>query len=161
MTYTMLDADGRVIDDDAFDENGGLKDGRSIKLPVRLFDSAGCIVDDAFRRRKKVTQRDPRGREISTFEEEEDDAMDKRRNDGHSKEEILRTVHDVVCREARAEMIDHQVNAWRGPDYKPPTPAAPGKPSAPLQDVTMARDAVENARNEMIADTCSAWRRQW
>jgi hypothetical protein len=34
MTYTMLDADGRIVDDAAFNENGRLKDGRSVKLPV-------------------------------------------------------------------------------------------------------------------------------
>jgi hypothetical protein len=132
--FTMRDSAGRIVTDDDFDESGRLKDGHSIRLPVMLLDAAGNLIDD-------------------------DDRPPRR---SRTKEEVLQDVARVVKGEARAEMIDYQSNAWRAADYKPPpAPAAPSKPSPPLQDVALARDAVENARRQMIEDTCNAWKRQW
>jgi hypothetical protein len=68
----------RYDDDDPFDANGMLKDGRTARISMQMRDAA--LAD----RRKVVTRRNAKGGEEGTWEEEEED-----------------DIHDALCDNAR------------------------------------------------------------
>jgi hypothetical protein len=158
-------------DDDPYDANGYLKDGRRIRVPLETMDSrrgAPVIINTGLRgkdsldrffdvdgspkepRRRRVRQRDPVGRESGSFEEE--DACPHRPG--------LRTVNDAHVHqvtdaraEARDEMIRDLCNAWRPgpqPSLPPATTDDAGRPVG-ISDG-------EWERHRMIQEMTDAWR---
>jgi hypothetical protein len=146
-------------EDDAFDENGVLKDGHRVRVPLMMMDGMqrdvrdhvrihdghgnrdivghrpGFLVSDArandaraetydaYNRElvnawrggcdaRKVTQRDPRGRLLSTFEEETDDALPAR--DGLTLDKLQQDHQRRMSREYQA--YDGWIaQQWRNP----------------------------------------------
>src|SRR5262245_49733895 len=132
----------RDDEDDAFDENGVVKDGRSLRVPLTMMDSMQRAVAERGRhaddkRRRKVVQRDPQGREQGTFEEEEDDEI---------KTDAAVTVCDALGRDG---LYLHQ------PGFRFLHGGTCNTGSA----VLLAQDrAREGARDKWITETCGAWR---
>ena len=124
----------RTIDDDAFDERGVLRDGRSVRIPLAMRDGGDWRadmhrhlhrdVDDVNDRRRRETRKyDPRGRLISTAEEEEEqedaamiDGFDK---PGFVEDKLARragrsmTDADRALRQAYADAERTDAEAWR------------------------------------------------
>jgi hypothetical protein len=122
-----------IDDDDPFDANGLLKDGRSVRISMAMRDS---VLAD---RRKVVTRYDPRGRSEGYWEEEEDDAAhDAMRDaamrgapflhDGHGNTDVVGhrpgyLVRADIANDQRRRAHDayrHDLeNAWRNPFSRP------------------------------------------
>src|SRR5262249_21212760 len=70
-----IDRDGRLVDDSvALDGRGVIRDGYGVRVPMEVMDAERRrVAGDA--RRRKVVARDPMGRVASTYEEEEEDAV--------------------------------------------------------------------------------------
>jgi len=103
-------------DDDPFDANGMLKDGRRVRISMQMRDAA--LRDQRRGRRVKY---DPAGRLVSWEEEELDDGMtlhDGRGNPcGHRPGYLV--TNDAAARSAKARAYrDYEsdlTNAWRNP----------------------------------------------
>src|SRR5262249_50506383 len=135
--HQAFDARSRspVDDDDAF-ENGVLKDGYGMRVPLTMMDSMQkAVAADA--RRRKVVERDPMGRVRSTFEEEEED--------DEIKTDAAVTVCDALGRDG---LYLHQ------PGFRFMHGGARNTESAVLQ----AQDrACEDARDKWITEMSNAW----
>lgn len=135
--------------DDAFDENGLLRDGARYRVPMQMRDAR----DQRTGRKHKY---DPRGRliETSEWEEETDDAMVL--HDGFGRPVGHRPGHAVpisdTMRDAKAKAYADYTrdltNAWRDQ----PTGARQGE-----------NDSVADAKAKAYADydreLCEAWRK--
>jgi hypothetical protein len=127
-------------DDDPFDANGLLKDGRAVRISMAMRDAA--LAD----RRKVITRRDPKGREEGTWEEEdEDDIHDAMRDSarrgagflhdgrggvpGHRPGFLLRADISNDQRRRADDAYRHDLeNAWRNPVRAPGSHDAEARP---------------------------------
>ena len=106
-------------DDDPFDANGLLKDGRSVRISMQMRDAA--LADQRRGRRVKY---DPQGRLISWEEEETDDSMTLTDGRGHrcGNRPGFLIANDAAARSAKQRAYDSYQrdleNAWRD---QPPT----------------------------------------
>jgi hypothetical protein len=110
----------RRTDDDAFDERGILRPGRSVRIPLAMRDGGDWRADMSRhlhrselddRRKKRTTHYDPRGRLAGTSETEveEDDAMHDAapRRPGFSRDALDR------IEQAYREVELRDAEAWR------------------------------------------------
>jgi len=115
--------DYRNVDDaTAFDERGVLKDGYGVRVPLEFMDSTQrAVARDA---RRRTTQRDPQGRLVSTYTEEEEEESDAMTIDAELalhrpgyRSSV--TVNDDEAAKAYREYVSDQANAWKKRDAQP------------------------------------------
>ena len=139
------------FDDDAFDENGVLKDGRRIRVPLMMRDGVSDvqrIAQDAVARRFGL-------RDVS---------------DLHAPGPRYCTDQAAVeaKEEAYRQMCHDMENAWRNAPVAQPAPAgaAPpvevedARPAIPVTDADFARlrQIRDEAYRAMVAELANAWR---
>jgi hypothetical protein len=163
----VFDRHGNVVHDDV------IPDGGHVHVPMMLRDA------DQVRRRRKVQQRDPMGREAGTFEEEEDNKEDAMSIDTdaativvdgfgrsdlaamsrpgsrylHSGRKTLDHVRQVTRRamvdEAYRDSVAGASNAWRR-----------NVSDREIAVTSNTGDAVRDAYLDQLADLTSAWQRR-
>jgi hypothetical protein len=128
-------------DDSPFDARGVLKDGRSIRVEMLAMDAGDgdedLISSRSKHKRRKVQQRDPKGREAGTYEEEEDAVIETDMapmivdafglSDGLSRpgsrhllagrktlDHVQQVTRECNVRDAYAESVRSATDAWRG-----------------------------------------------
>jgi hypothetical protein len=159
----VLDRHGHVIDTDV------VPDGGRVHVPLMLRDGDEDLISSrSARRRRKVQQRDPEGREAGTYEEEEDSAMRIETDmapmivdafgltDGlsrpgsrhlHSGRKTLDEVTREVMRdEARRDGVADLCDAWKG-----------GGSDRTIPVKRRTADAIADAWLDGVEDLVSAW----
>jgi hypothetical protein len=133
----------RDDDDDAFDENGLLKDGRRVRVGLMMRDA------DALSPLQRSVARDAR---FGLQDVADLYAPGPRYCDAAGRERKA---------EAYQQMCDELVNAWRTPSAPLPSPAAGARdatPARPTYDATEGRRRKAEAYEQMVADLCDAWK---
>jgi hypothetical protein len=156
-----------IDDESAYDENGIIKDGHSIRVKLQemrdanrnsapLVINSGMRLDKEFyldgtpknrddeRRQRKTAYRDPYGREGGTFEEEDAAYAAHRPH--------FVDADRSASENARAQLIRDTASAWRSPEQK-------AQNETSVSDACPAgTDPREWAFDQYVRDTQNAWR---
>jgi hypothetical protein len=135
-------------DDDAFDENGLLKDGHKTRISLMMRDA------DALSSVQRAVAEDAVARRFGLRDSSELYAPGPRYCDAAGLERKA---------EAYRQMCTELQDAWKTPSAAPAAAAAPPlrrdtAPARPVYDAAEGRRIKQAAYDAMVAEMCSAWK---